>query len=178
MDPRILQLLRQQQAQGQQPQGQPIGDEAGFSLGQQFDTNPFESITQGIGRQQAGQGQPMTQGGQPAPQEAGQGAMQPMDPKQDQFQRGSNPGGSKFLLGAVQQLQNYIAESTERDEIAIARSVVQLLTKLIAKEQQKFNDQLAGGDQGAAAGAQPTPQAAPQQGAQQAPQAGSQGQGY
>lgn len=140
---------RAAQQQGGQPQAAPQqapqGEEP-FSLGDHFDQNPFEGI---LNKQQAA----------PAP-EAGQGAMQGQeidpqaveqyqqmqDPKHNPLLPGANPGGSKFLVGAIQQLQGYIGESTERDEIAIARAVIRLLTKLIDKDQETQDEKVGGGE--------------------------------
>lgn len=82
------------------------------------------------------------------------------DPNKNQLLPGANPGNSKYLLGAIQQIQGFIANSTERDEIAIGRSLIQLLTRLVSKDQEKMNAQLTSANQ-------PTP---PQQTMQQAPQ--------
>lgn len=182
MDEQTLQAL-QQRGQQQAPQGPGAGsppqpDQGGadgggepFSLGSQFDGNPFESLGGGGGSpgqdQSAGQVSPQ-------PQQQEQPQMTPemmkavgMDPTQDQTVRGSNPGGSKFLLGALQQLQGYIGESQDRDEIAIARSLMQLITKLIDRDQTSQSDKLAAGGDQAQPGGAPTPQPAPGAGAVQ-----------
>jgi len=143
-----------------------------FSLGEQFEQNPFAQFVQGGQGGGQPQGQPMPQGGgMPAGLAGGQGGQAPVtggpqegagaspasgmdpaelqrmqamqDPKQNPLLPGANPGGSKFLVGAIQQLQGYIAEETDRDEIAIGRSIIQLLTRLIAKDQDKQNQKLA-----------------------------------
>lgn len=152
MDPRIRQLLmaRQQQMGAEQPQPEQGVPEGGdFSLGEEFDQNPFEAIVNG-GQAQAPQGMGVPQEGEeqggyaqipPGMEEAAQmGGVMPEE--DDQLQKGAGAGSSKFLLGAAQQLQGYIAESTERDEIAIARSILQLLTKLIDRDQQKLTEKL------------------------------------
>lgn len=66
----------------------------------------------------------------------------PADMEEDQTQKGVNPGTSPYLLGAVQQLQKFIAESQDRDEIAIGRSIIQLLTRLIAQDQANQQNRL------------------------------------
>lgn len=146
------------QQQGQQPdvespqEDQQPGDQGeDFSLGDEFNQNPFTQIS---GGQPAAKPAMMMQPQGPAgaqPQQMDPQSMQQMmmmqDPKQNQLAPGANPGTTKFLIGAVQQLQGYIAESTDRDEIAIARSIIQLLTKLVDKDQASQAEKLEGGAQ-------------------------------
>lgn len=163
------------QQQPQEEQEQP------FSLGEEFDSNPFEQFAQ---RSQASQTQAPTGGEQPGAEQDPEAEMQRMqemqDPKKNQLLPGANPGGSKFLVGAIQQLQGYIGESTERDEIAIARSLIQLLTKLVSKDQQRLADKIAGDNQSAQAPTMPQMPGGmgggqPQEAPQEAPQGGPQG---
>lgn len=151
MNPRIAALLGQGQPQGQsqgQPQGGPQGQEEEFSV-EGFDGNPFESILASLkGGQPQGQPSP-SQGPQQAPtapQSALQGAQGQMpnvlDPKANQLNPGANPGMSKYLTGAVAQLQNFIAESTNKDEIMTARGIISLLSRLIQDEQTKKSEEL------------------------------------
>lgn len=179
-------MQRAQQQQGGQPQGgqpqdaetpqdqaQPgdTGEDQQYSLGNgQFDSNPFTSL---MAQGQSGAGQPQSapqspdasQGGfQQVPQGMEQAAMMGgVQNPDDQLQKGQGAGSSKFLLGAAQQLQGYISESQNRDEIAIARSILQLLTKLIDRDQENLSakldqapqapDQSQGGGMGAMMGA-------------------------
>lgn len=132
-----------------------------FSLGQQFDSNPFEGMFGGGGQgapqgMPQGGGQPPVSGGPAEEQAEGEMDMDPaqiakmqamQDPRQNPLLPGANPGGSKFLVGAIQQLHGYIGESTDRNEIATARAIISLLTKLIDKDQQKQNERIAGANQ-------------------------------
>ena len=157
MDPRILQLLQarqgaQQSPDMENPQEQSVpgdnGEDQPFSLGDgQFEQNPFESILNSLKQS--------SQGGQEAPV-APQGGQMPniMDPKANQLNSGSNPGMSKYLSTAVSQLQSFIAESTNRDEIMTARGIIALLSKLIQDEQVSKADELNNTPQ-------PAPQGAP-----------------
>lgn len=107
--------------------------------------NPFTAILKGGAAPTA---QPMpqmapqgpAQGGGMAPQmmKAMQGGQMP----QDQTQQGANPGTSKFLMQAMQALHGFIGESQDRQEIAIGRSIMQLLSRLIERDQQVQSQQL------------------------------------
>lgn len=147
-----------------------------FSLGEEFEGNPFEGILRG--GQQGEMPGGASQGGQPQDPEAEMKRLQEMqDPKRNQLLQGANPGQSKYLLGAIQQIQGFIAESTERDEIAIGRSIIQLLTRLVAKDQKRLADKLASDNQAAQQPPAPSmpggmPGGAPQGGQ---PQGGPQG---
>ena len=134
MDPKILQQLMAQggqqapQGQPQQPQGQP-GGQSDFNP----DQNPFEGILAGLqqnGPQQAAQQSQQPQGPQPIMTSGG-----PQMP-QNQLEPGKNPSGSRPLGQAIGALQNYIAQSTDRDSIMIARNIVKLLTKLMGDEEE------------------------------------------
>lgn len=137
----------------------PNDEQTAGLLGPDFERNPFEGLFQ---QNQAPQ-QPQD------PQAQIQALQDQQDPKKNQLLPGANPGTSKFLLGAIQQLQGFIADSTERDEIAIGRSVIQLLTRLVAKDQQRQSEQISGANQ---------PQAPAQGPTQQPPQPQGQPQGY
>jgi len=163
MDPRIAEILQQQQAQqgaGQAPQGAPQPGGAGEGA------NPFEDILAQFGAQQQqapeGATQPTPEamaamgGGQPGggPEVGGMGGgqqaiqkTQQIDPQtgqpiEDQTQKGTLTGTSKFLVGAIQQLQGYLQASDDRDDIATGRSVITLLTRLIDKDQQSETSKL------------------------------------
>jgi hypothetical protein len=155
------------------------------------DQNPFAEILAQL-KQQGGQPQLPTAGGADAATAPQGGQQLPPNmtigpdgqPQEvpDATQPGVNPGTTKFLLGALQQLQQFIGAASDRDEIAVARSVIMLLTKLISSDQEKqgqVTDQMHGQPQAGQtpapqAGAQPPVSAQPQGGA--APQAGG-GQG-
>lgn len=79
-------------------------------------------------------------GGQPNPQ-AGMAAMQGMMPPMPEIEEpstypGSNPGGSKHLISALQSLQKFIAESTDQSMIQAARILTGVLGKLVDRDQQ------------------------------------------
>ncbi len=132
MDPRMMAMLAAKQQQNQQqpvagqpaPQGQPV-------IGQ----NPFMHIINGM-QPAGGQGQP--QQPQLPPQQNVPSGQAP----KNQLQPGVDGGNTKPLLSAVQAIQTYIAGSTDATEIQIARSIVQLLVKLIARDQQSQQAQL------------------------------------
>lgn len=112
-----------------------------------FKSNPFMEL---LGQQSgapAPQGQPQggipQMGTNPMDESAKHEAM-PGDMQQDameeenQFMKGKNPDKTKPLLTAIQSLENYIASSTERDEIMTARGIVSLLTRLVSKDQESM----------------------------------------
>lgn len=153
MNPKLQALIqaRQQTQGGQQPapfQGANTS---------QFDQNPFEAIfAQGAGQgaePQSGSAMPQMGGGLPPMGQAdveaqeSQAMGQQPDPAEDDSQKGVNPGGTKFVLGAIQQLNNFITDATDRSDIATVRSVITLLTRLIQKDQERqsaLQSQLAG----------------------------------
>lgn len=101
----------------------------------------------------AGATPPSQPGGAPVAQGAGQasglpGVQQPDVADQDASFPGSNPGITKNLLGASQQLHQAIAQLTDPDEIRVVRTILMLLTNLIQRDQMlqngntgKFNPQ-------------------------------------
>lgn len=98
--------------------------------------NPFASMVEGFdpasfmaGRQSAQNGSQMN-------------GEQEMEEENPQLVAGSNPSPSRFLSGAIKQLENYLKESTDKDEVATARSVIVLLTRLISKDQERMVKQL------------------------------------
>lgn len=106
--------------------------EENFSLGQEFDGNPFESLMQ------RGSSGAQSQSPQIPPQMMGQ--MPGME--ENQLLKGKGQGGSKYLLSAIQALQGYVAESQDRDEIEVARSIVKLLIRLVHQDQEKLEEKL------------------------------------
>jgi len=97
----------------------------------QFDQNPFLSILQQ--KQAAPSG---------APQGAPMGMMPDAQPEDNQLMKGKNPDSSQALIGATKMLQNFIADSTDSTDIATARSIIMLIARLIAKQQEKMSGQL------------------------------------
>lgn len=104
----------------------------------QFDQNPFASILQSLGQ---GGGAPM--GGGQAPQAQGGMPSDAMEGMEDnQMMKGKNPDSSQALIGATKMLQNFISDSTDSTDIATARSIIMLIARLIAKQQEKMSSQL------------------------------------
>lgn len=120
-------------------------------LGEQFNQNPFANILAQIqsqnqpsggavggvpsepsgGMHQMPNGQMMPNSQMPGTM-GGQGKSPP-----NQLRSGEDTSSSPMLLGAVQSLQKYITQEDNSDNIMIARSVIALLTKLIAKDQEE-----------------------------------------
>jgi len=96
--------------------------------------NPFAGMMAAMRRSQSQQAPQGAGGGMPMQGQAPQGPEVP--PEDNQFMRGQGAGNSQFLIGAVQQLQKYITNSTDPTEIQIARNIVMLLNKLVEKEQE------------------------------------------
>ena len=67
---------------------------------------------------------------------------QPAEIPPNQLMAGENPGGSKFALGALQNLNKYLSEATDQNEISVIRSIILILTKLIEADQQRQTAQL------------------------------------
>ena len=108
------------------------------------DANPFESILASLKEQP--QGQPQggpTQGG-PTPQQMQQGGMmgKPIKTPPDQTAYGETSGGTPFLTQAIKAMENFLKESTDTEEIAMGRSIVGMLSRLIANDQEKQMGQL------------------------------------
>ncbi len=116
-----------------------------------FSQNPFSDVLSGMGGSQPGQqmgGQmppmmPQGQTQQPQPQGGGaEGTPGTANMPEDQLVRGSNPGNTRFLLGAVQQLENFVKQSTDRNEILTVRGIITLLSQLISNDQKNMAGKL------------------------------------
>ena len=116
---------------GQQPQGQ-----SAFNP----DQNPFESIIADLQNKQPSQGGMEEAMG--AAQEQGQPGGMPPGMKMSggtpqlptsQLEEGKNPSATKSLTQAISALQQFIAQSTDHDDIALGRNLIKLITRLIAK---------------------------------------------
>jgi hypothetical protein len=115
--------------------------------------NPFAEIMQrmGSGAPQGG-GMSPEMGGMPAGMPSVGGPMgggSPMPPEMGgmpddsgQLEEGKNPDKSGPLLSAVQQLENFIKLSTDRDEIQTARGIISLLVRLIRRDQEIMSSRL------------------------------------
>lgn len=128
-----LQLLNHLQSGGPQAPGQNPG--AGAMM--QHMTPP------GGGSQPGGapvsalaQAQGAAQGGAPA---GGAPGMAPQPDIEDAAIPGQNPGISKNLMGAMNQLHGAITEMTDPDEIRMIRSIIVLLNQLIQRDQDTQN---------------------------------------
>lgn len=122
----------------------------------EFQSNPFMGMLGG-GEQQMPQGAPqgMLQG---MPQQGGeqmanpnqsmgqaeaQGTMgQAMSQEKNQLMKGENPGSTKYLMGAVQSLEKFITESDDKESLMLARGIVSAISRLIAKDQEKYMGEL------------------------------------
>lgn len=127
-----------------------------------FEGNPFEALLGGggapaqNGAPQGGIPQGVASAPTPAPEQAAQSALAaatagqqaqvggqvpaggPGVPEPSQFDKDVSTGGTRPLLGAVQQLENFIKGSTDRDAIMTSRAIIALLTKLIARDQEEL----------------------------------------
>lgn len=124
----IISKFQERASQGQQPQGAPMGPQGG-----QMPSGPHMMP----------HGQMM--GGVPTDEEQ----------TPNQLQRGETGDNTQNLLKAVTAVQGYIANSTNPQEIAVARSIVVLMSKLISLDQENARKAL---DQGGTPQGQP-PQA-------------------
>lgn len=130
---------------------------------EQFEGNPFEGILsalQGNNAQQQGMGSSMMPQQGMTQQKDGMmgGMMEGIEMEDNQLMKGKNPDNSQNLVGAVRALQSFIANSTNPTEIATARSIISLLSRLMDQDQKKMTDSL-GQDQEMMQAAQP-PQSA------------------
>ncbi len=104
------------------------------------DTNPFEAIVN------AGKAPAAPQGGQgPTPQQMQQGGVmgKPMvKTPPNQMDYGAVGGTTPALTSALQAMQKFLAESQDATEIALGRSIIALISKLIDADQQKQMGQL------------------------------------
>jgi hypothetical protein len=115
-----------------------------------FQENPFAALMGDSGQQQPQPTGGMS-GGMPAGQMTGRAGGMPggqmgggeegMEEEENQYNKGQNPDRGKPLMSAIQALENYITQSTERDEILTARGIISLLTKLVAKDQESMMKQ-------------------------------------
>jgi len=141
-----------QAAQAAQGQGGPVGPGGpGGPEGFNPDQNPFEQIM--------AQAEEFPQAGQPmAPEEM------PLE-----LQEGKTGDNTKPLLAAIHNLHNYVSLSTDSAEIRIIRNLINALTQLVSRDQDRslngegpqppMEAQAAPGGQAAQASA-PTPQLA------------------
>lgn len=112
------------------------------------DQNPFAGIMQ-QSSPMAGMG-----GGQQAPQgpqQAVPGSTQQQTAQQagpKQLMEGQEGTGSKFLLGAIQNLQGYIQMSTDPRKISMLRQLITVFVNLLAQEQQEAQQELQGMPEG------------------------------
>lgn len=81
-----------------------------------------------------------------------QTAEQFQNPMEEQMMPGKEGTGSKFLLGAIQNIQGYIQMSTNPQKIQMLRQLVQVFTNMLAQEQQEAMEYLQGSGQGAGQG--------------------------
>ena len=108
-----------------------------------FDQNPFEAI--------------LAQGGGQMPSQQPQQPMAPeeMENMPEELQPGKTGDNTKPLLGAIQNLHNYIGMTTDPGDIRLVRNLISALTQLVARDQKRMEQMAA--EQGAQ---QPAPQPA------------------
>lgn len=129
-------MARMQQGQDGQPQQPPTGgQDQPFSLGQNFDQNPFSSVLSGLGQQSQ---QPQQA---PVPQQQMPTDQQPQQ-EDNQLEKGKISGTSQYLLSALQSLHKFITESTDPREITMGRSIISLMSKMIDMDQKKQIDKM------------------------------------
>lgn len=117
----------------------------------EFQSNPYMDMLGG-GAQQGGgippQGMPqqgMPQGGEMANpnQSMGQAEAQGTTGQiQSQLNQGQNPDNLKPLMGAVQQLERFISQSTDRESMMIVRGIIAALSRVIARSQESSMEEL------------------------------------
>lgn len=116
-----------------------------------FKSNPYLEMLQGSGAMQQEQSQAPDMSAMMA--QAGGGQQQPTSPQtqagggqQDvppnQLKPGQNPGRTKLLIGAVGAIEKFITESDSREDIMLARGIASALSRLIARDQEKFASEL------------------------------------
>ena len=71
------------------------------------------------------------------------------------LQPGKTGDGVKFLMSAIQGLHGYLGYSTDPQEVEMLRNLINIVTQLMTRDQEKASQAMAQG--------QPT-QTAPQQG--------------
>lgn len=118
------------------------------------DANPFEQILGGLGAGVQGGGKPPVDpsammgilGGSGQAPQAPQGPVGPQGAMQtpemagmmpEALQPGKTGDGAKALLGAIQNLHNYLAYSTDGKEINMIRQLISMLTQLVARDQTR-----------------------------------------
>lgn len=118
-----------------------------------FKSNPYLEMIQGSGSVSEKQSQSpdmsamMSQAGGSQPQNATQPSTsgqsgQQQDAPPNQLEPGQNPGRTKLLIGAVGAIEKFITESDNREDIMLARGIASALSRLIARDQEKFASEL------------------------------------
>jgi hypothetical protein len=79
---------------------------------------------------------------QAQPTQTSQVPGQEQDQPENQLKPGEGAGNTKFLLMALKSLNEYVVAEDDSQNISIGRSIMQLLSKLIAKEQQELTQQI------------------------------------
>lgn len=109
------------------------------------DQNPFAQILAQMGPM-GGQGASQPAPQQPAPrQQQIPGSTQQqtmMEQIPEQLQPGKEGTGSKFLLGAIQNIQGYISMATDPQKIRMLRQLINVFVSLLAQEQESAMSEL------------------------------------
>lgn len=108
-----------------------------------FQGNPFMQ-SMGGGAPQGGPQAPQSpMGEEQAPDVEPATAMgQGEAAEEDQLAKGQNPDKTRFLMGAVQSLEKFITETTDREDIMIARGIISAISRLIARDQETMSSML------------------------------------
>lgn len=126
-------------AQGAQPtpEGMPAGEQSGMDP-----KAMMAALSQGGGMGAEGgqaQGAPAPQAGA-APVAAGEAEMMAED---DQLQKGQNPTRSRHLVKALSALEDFVSDSTDKEDVMFARGLLSALARLINKDQESLRMQVS-----------------------------------
>ena len=109
------------------------------------DQNPFADIlasaqgTPGVNRNPAGpQAEEMPVGG---PEGTPQPGMEQAPPN-PQIEEGVNPDPSQAILGAMQQMEKFITQSTNPESIKRARALIHMMSQMVSEAQNELSEQL------------------------------------
>jgi hypothetical protein len=107
--------------------------------------NPFAAIFEQAPQQampQAAPQTPMTGAPQAAAPQGGTAPVPEEPAGPEELMPGKTGDNTRPLLGAIQQLHNYIAASTDAGTIQLVRNLISALTQLVARD-QKQSEQLS-----------------------------------
>lgn len=111
------------------PFAQIIGGEAGGSMPSPSQSMPAQSPPSMPAMSQSQQG--MSKEG-----------MQEEVQEQTQLDKGVSGGATKYLMGAVNQIERFLAESTDKEDLMMGRAIVTAISKLMSKDQERLSEEL------------------------------------